>query len=160
MLNIQPATTTLLTTFDLVFCLQGKLVQTRMDIHKMFGPIFEGVTPDMPQHLARIDSKVHCPYIHCRPKILGYTWPGHCTHSHRLHVSQCKASRPPLLLRSQHHAHMQPYHDKVDGKAKWAKIEMWPIVVTTAQNDSSNISSHRICCRRQTANLCMQWQGL
>ncbi len=37
---------------------QGKSVQTRMDVHELFGPLFEGVSPDMPMHLARIHSKV------------------------------------------------------------------------------------------------------
>ncbi len=37
---------------------QGKSVQTRMDVHELFGPVFEGVSPDMPMHLARIHSKV------------------------------------------------------------------------------------------------------
>jgi len=37
---------------------QGKSVQTRMDVHELFGPEFEGVSPDMPMHLARTHSKV------------------------------------------------------------------------------------------------------
>ena len=42
----------------MVLHVQGKFVQTRMDVQELFGPIFEGVTPDMPKRLARIDSKV------------------------------------------------------------------------------------------------------
>ncbi len=29
-----------------------------MDVHELFGPVFEGLSPDMPMHLARIHSKV------------------------------------------------------------------------------------------------------
>lgn len=57
---------------------QGKSVQTRMDVHELFGPVFEGVSPDMPMHLARIHSKVSnvlayvqalrmpCKVVYCR----------------------------------------------------------------------------------------------
>ena len=53
-----------------LFCFQGKLVQTRMDVHELFGPNFDGITPDMPQHLARIDSKVSP----CRSSLLVTVW--------------------------------------------------------------------------------------
>lgn len=32
-------------------------------------------------------------------------------------------------LQLEHHCHVQPYLSSSDGTAKWAKIEMWPMMV-------------------------------
>lgn len=34
-----------------------------------------------------------------------------------------------LNLQLEHHCHLQPYLSSSDGTAKWAKIEMWPMMV-------------------------------
>ena len=32
-------------------------------------------------------------------------------------------------LQLEHHCHLQPYLSSSDGTAKWAKVEMWPMMV-------------------------------
>ncbi len=34
-----------------------------------------------------------------------------------------------FTLQLEHHCHLQPYLSSSDGTAKWAKIEMWPMMV-------------------------------
>lgn len=56
-------------------------------------------------------------------------------------------------LQLDHHAHLQPYRNNVDGKTKWAKIEMWPIMVSTAQHHQGKL--HLLPLSHSQWQLCM-----
>ncbi|DBA85163.1 hypothetical protein WJX79_004941 [Trebouxia sp. C0005] len=196
--------------------LLGKSVQTRMDAHELFGPVFEGVSPDMPMHLARIHSKairvesaghVETAILHIveteasTAEMRGaamhnrsakhsflFTQQGLLLHAskaaleaydqgsgdmaytkgphdggitlkHLFHLGpyqlypggkeEAHAALEEGLndifnLQLEHHCHLQPYLSSSDGTAKWAKIEMWPMMDPVSETLAVLVKRHDV----------------
>ncbi|KAA6429425.1 MAG: hypothetical protein FRX49_00819 [Trebouxia sp. A1-2] len=187
-----------------------------MDAHELFGPVFEGVSPDMPMHLARIHSKairvesaghVETAILHIveteasTAEMRGaamhnrsakhsflFTQQGLLLHAskaaleaydqgsgdmaytkgphdggitlkHLFHLGpyqlypggkeEAHAALEEGLndifnLQLEHHCHLQPYLSSSDGTAKWAKIEMWPMMDPVSETLAVLVKRHDV----------------